>query len=258
MGHAVETNLVEFAEFRGRSRYMIHHDDGDLCWNECILQPGYANQVIRARLTQDNAKSRINQITDYFAKRGLPFSWTAGPPSSPYNIEEILKSSGFSRRTETPGMTFDLPDGFPPPDTNPLLRIERIMETSTLSECFNMAARGFDIPLNYFRFNVSLFAELGTTYRSPWRYYACYNNGVPVAMCSVFLGRDTAGIYGLTTLSEHRRSGIGTFMTQRVINEACEAGRFRIVLRSTPMAVNIYRRLGFKACGAFSDYVRNP
>ncbi len=137
-------------------------------------------------------------------------------------------------------------------------RMDRIRDRQALQACFALAHSGFNMPRRYFRFNADLFNELGADEQSPWRYFACRHQDRTVAMCSLFLGRDSAGIFGLTTRPGWRRRGIGTLMARMLLAEAYAAGRFRVVLRSTRAATALYARLGFSGCGMFRNYTWTP
>lgn len=254
----MESNLVEFSSFRGRSQYVICHEDEELFWSECTIRMGYANQVTRTRLLAHEAEPRIRKMIHHFRSRKLPFSWTTTPLSRPLQFGTLLRRSGFVRRTETPGMSLAMSRPPHPPPVSEAYRIERIRDRRTLYDCYLLAQSGFDMPRRYFRFNTDLFEELGKEEASPWRYFACRHHDRTVAMCSLFLGRDSAGIYGLTTLPAYRREGIGTLMTRMLLAEAYATGRCRVVLRSTRMAMNMYMRLGFCLCGVFRDYAWIP
>jgi GNAT superfamily N-acetyltransferase len=55
------------------------------------------------------------------------------------------------------------------------------------------------------------------------------------------------GLYWVSTIPEARRAGVAGRLTQHAISLARDAGRTRLVLQSSSMAVPLYLQLGFQA-----------
>lgn len=60
------------------------------------------------------------------------------------------------------------------------------------------------------------------------------------------LERLTGDIQSVFVMPEHRGSGLGTAMTQRLLAIADERGLRRVTVHSGPRAMSLYGRLGFK------------
>ncbi len=85
-------------------------------------------------------------------------------------------------------------------------------------------------------------------------YYLCTLNDRPVATSLLYLGGGVAGIYNVATLPDVRRQGIGRALTVAPLLYARTQG-YRIgVLQSSPMGLNLYRRLGFREYCTFQAY----
>jgi len=65
---------------------------------------------------------------------------------------------------------------------------------------------------------------------------------------------DTASIWGVYVKSTARGYGIGSKLTQLAIERAAELGKSRVVLGSSEMGLNVYRRIGFKETRALAVY----
>ncbi len=76
--------------------------------------------------------------------------------------------------------------------------------------------------------------------------FLAYYNGNPVASSLVLYKAGVAGIHMVTTLEEARGKGIGTTITFASLKEAKKLGYETAVLHSTEMALNMYKRMGFK------------
>jgi len=75
---------------------------------------------------------------------------------------------------------------------------------------------------------------------------------VPVSKVVLNLDTGAAGIYGVATKPEARGLGLARMLTLNTLHAARDAGHTLGVLHSTPMAVSLYERLGFRAIAPFS------
>jgi predicted acetyltransferase len=71
-------------------------------------------------------------------------------------------------------------------------------------------------------------------------------HGEPVAACSVVAGAGVAGLYQVATLPQARGHGLATAIGLTALREAHQRGHDTAVLHSTPLAVKVYRQLGFQ------------
>ena len=99
-------------------------------------------------------------------------------------------------------------------------------------------------------------ADLGPGQHPARRLYLGSLEREPVATALLFLGAGVAGgLYGVGTIPEARRQGIGRAMTVVPLLEARAMG-YRIgVLHTSPMGEGIYRRLGFREYCKLGRYV---
>ena len=75
-----------------------------------------------------------------------------------------------------------------------------------------------------------------------------------MAIASLLLHAGVAGIYGVATLPEARRQGIGAAMTRHVLQEAFVRDYRVAVLSPTQMGLNIYQQIGFTTMCRFTFY----
>lgn len=150
-------------------------------------------------------------------------------------------------------MTVDLralPESLPSPDG---LVIERITDAAELKER-HVWIRRLGGGKSLGALLVDLWSVHGIGPDATWQNYAALLHGMAVASASVLFAAGVAGIYGVMTVPEARRQGIGAALTLRALLDARERG-FRIgVLQSTKMGVGVYRRLGFETCFPYRIY----
>jgi predicted GNAT family acetyltransferase len=87
---------------------------------------------------------------------------------------------------------------------------------------------------------------------APVRLFVGYWEGEPVAAAEAFLGGGIGGVYGVATVSPHRRKGIGTALTAQAVREAFDAGCRLVALQASPQGLGVYARLGFREACQFA------
>ncbi len=76
--------------------------------------------------------------------------------------------------------------------------------------------------------------------------YIAWWNDQPVATSILMLAAGVAGIYGVVTIPEVRRKGIGARVTLRPLLDARAMGYQAGVLGASQMGFGVYRSLGFR------------
>lgn len=90
------------------------------------------------------------------------------------------------------------------------------------------------------------------------RYFAVEHGGRMVATSLVYLHDGFAGIYGVSTLPEHRRKGLGAHLTAEPLREAWKLGYRTGLLQASEMGAPVYARIGFRTHGHMTLLVRMP
>lgn len=87
-----------------------------------------------------------------------------------------------------------------------------------------------------------------SAYPAMRHYLGTYHDQV-VATGTLFIGRETAGIYDIVTQAEYRHRGIGSAMFAYLLNEARSYQRRYVVLQASADGMGIYLKAGFTPVG---------
>lgn len=252
----IEANMIEqfISLFAPSPRVEIHRDP-DVLWVVSDIPHRYLNRVLRAELSPEDVDARIDAILSHFTSRQLPMGWRIGPSTGPAGLAKHLTSRGLTPTEGTTGMAIDLSALDEDLPTPPELRIDPVRDDEALGHWVCLVATGFGYPAPVARVLFDIHAQTGFAQDLPWQLYICSLKGEPVAASRLFLEADVAGIYAVATLPRARRQGIGTAMTLTPLREARSMGYRLGVLHANPVALGLYRQLGFHEYCQFPLYV---
>lgn len=225
------------------------------------------NGVMRTRLpaesTPDEIDARIQATIAYFQSRSQPFIWTIWPGTSPATLAARLLAHGFHPAGHEPAMAVDLamlPDAV---STPPDLTIEHVHGQPKVDEHFKTLCRGFGFPDNMAAAVLGWASEIeahafGGEPDCAYTLYTAYLDGRPVATAELLLAAGVAGIYGVATLPEARRRGIGAAVTLAPLLRARALGYHAGILQASTKGFPVYERLGFRQTCAFAEFIWAP
>ncbi len=140
----------------------------------------------------------------------------------------------------------------------PGLTIDQVGDAETLKRFCYVAFSMFEWPGFAIDALLDYYVSVGLGAQSPRRYYMGWLKGEPVATSNLVLGAGVAGIYGVATIPDARRQGIGTAMTLTALREARALGYRVGVLftgeKGTP-PFRVYHRIGFREYCRLGHYV---
>lgn len=251
---AMETNVQDAWIYLGRGLGAEIHDEPDLMWFFSGIPFHLANGIVRAHFTPDPGEGILNERLKQLTSYGVPMAWLIGPSTRPTDLGSYLERRGWFPDDEAPGMALDLHTLDEQLSLPPHLTIERVTDTETLKTWLRILFVGSELPEEGLTLLLDVVSKHGFTDNAPVHYYLGMLDSRPVATSMLYQGGGVAGIYNVTTLPDARRLGIGSALTVAPLLDA-RAWGYRIgILQSTPMGLNLYRRLGFKEYCTFYAY----
>lgn len=252
---AAEANMVTHMSWvQGRTEGMKVMTDDQLTIIDSGLACDTFNFVCRARLKPDSMRERIDQVVTHFNSVNRPFSWWVGPADSPSTLGQALTKAGFEAAESEVAMAADL-GALNVAELSPHgLKIERVTTPKHISDFAMVNAVNWTPPDQ----NVIRFYETATPLlldpRSPLRIYVGYLGDEAVSTAELTVGGDVVGLYNIATLEAHRRKGIGSALTLRPLIDAREEGFKIAILQASADGLGVYKRLGFKETGQYTEY----
>lgn len=217
------------------------------------------NRVVRTQFgSPDDIPARIESTVAPYRERKLPLMWDVGPVTSPATLGEHLLAYGFSAGRTAAAMAVDLHaliENNTCPDD---VRIEQVTDLEMLEIFFEMLRVGYGMPDDIIEFIRAADQQAGIPNPANFRDYVVFQNDRPVGCSQLILSAGVAGIYGVATVPDARRQGIGSELTLFPLREAREMGYRVGVLHSTEMSYTMYSSLGFKQYGTISSYTWEP
>jgi GNAT superfamily N-acetyltransferase len=147
----------------------------------------------------------------------------------------------------------------PEDETTPVgVTIVPVADERALRDWIEVSGPSHDEPADMLQTHFAVPLDLGLGADLPLHRYVAYLDGQPVAKSALFLADGVAGVYDVATVPHARRRGLGAAMTLAPLRYARELGYRIAVLQSSPMAVDLYPRLGFQQVCTLSVYLFEP
>lgn len=244
---AIDANMAE--EVAAFGRYLPgaeFHEDEEARWYLTGLPSSLFNGVQLARFTEGDIDAKIEHFLQPFRERGLPVSWSVGPASRPASLGTSLQAHGLKQVHVETCMVADLHALRESFETPPNLRITVVENQQMLRAYAAVSMSGFGATPQDNKVYYDTYTAIGFGDNLPWRHYIGWLDEQPVAVSSLLLYAGVAGIYGVATLPEARRQGIGAAMTLAPLREARSRGYAIGALSPSEMGLRVYQRIGFQ------------
>jgi GNAT superfamily N-acetyltransferase len=252
--NAMEMNVHEAWLSFAHGLGAIVHDEPDLLW--FLSGPPFhlANGIVKAHFTADYLEDILDERLRLLTAEQVPMTWLIGPSTRPVDLGSHLEARGWVLEDVAPGMAIELQTLDETLYSPASLTIERVREEEGLRTWLRIMTIGSEMPEEGLTLLLELVSRHGFKDSTSVHYYLGVLDDKPVATSLLYLGGGVAGIYNVATLPEVRRQGIGSALTVAPLLQARHWG-YRIgTLQSTPMGLNLYRRLGFREYCTFQAY----
>jgi ribosomal protein S18 acetylase RimI-like enzyme len=253
----IEEAFVAHWSVIGRWSHGELHDEHGVLWFETPIKHLPYNAVIRTKIEGD-ADVVVAEVLERFRARGVEFFWLVHPSASPPDLAERIAANGLVRVEQATGMSLELAD-WEQPETPAEVVYREVVDADDLEAYQELTVEYWEVPEE----DALLVAEFQRQWgpgRAPGHRFLALVDDVPVGKGYLSLAGPpgVAAIYGMSTRPEARGRGVASGLTTVLLGKARERGCARVVLHSSDMAVDIYRRAGFVERCRFTVFATAP
>ncbi len=242
-----QLQMTFFARYLPSSNLIVHRDT--IVHRSTIPDHSY-NFAIATHFSEDKALRRVRDIMNYFIEQNLPFTWWVGHLDEPEHLGELIQSQGLQHKENRIGMSRPLEDS--PSIGNGDLDIRRVVNHRELKDFDRVYVEAGGSPdvfdLLYNQIPSILYQE-----GSPIELYTAYLNEEPVAIGSLCLYANAAGIYHIATVPQQSAEGVSD-MLDFLIGTAAQKG-YSLATTVTPEKdKELFIRKGFTENSVYRGY----
>lgn len=219
---------------------------GNLCAMNTGIDSADLNMVWNEKPLAASDSNDVGTVKKYFQNLSLPFWWWLFPSARSSESEETIKNCGFSRVTSIPSMAAELTTQSSRPSGNTAITIHTVTSPSDLAVWEDVSFGGFEFPTETRKQYTRFTGSFNLAANSPQKFFMAFYEGKPVGTSLLFLHKNMAGLYFITTLADFRKKGIGLNLTLATLHFAASAGARYATLQSSPDGFRIYQQAGFR------------
>ncbi len=219
----------------------------------------YLNGVTMTQLAHSDTAyidEKITQMLDFFSRRNMSTHWSVSPATHPVDLATHLQARGFAQVGMDMNMAIDVQIAKLSIRSHSELVIKEITDLETLNTQRDISKIGFDSTTEGAQTYYESYAANGFGEGKPWHHYIALLSNTPVGIASLLLHAGIAGIYGVVTLPETRKQGVGTALTLHAMQEARALGYRIAILSPSHMGLHMYRTIGFQEVGMTYHYLK--
>ncbi|MEP0777596.1 GNAT family N-acetyltransferase [Microcoleus sp. ZQ-A2] len=220
-----------------------------------LVNSGYKtdtfNLVISKKFDSEDGRRIIAEVCEEFNSARLPAAWWTCEEFRDVYVSSTLEEHGFIEDEVDMGMVAnldDLPQNIQYP---PELKFRIAKSFEGISEFGKIIASLFEQPDDFVMSFYQRVGELDDLENRPLKLFLGYVDNKPVCTSSIFLLRQTASLFDISTLQEFRSRGYGSAITHYTLSYAKKLGAHFATLQAAPDGLNIYKRMGFKEACTF-------
>jgi len=249
----LEENLWDMWSCFGRGDGCTLVDRPDLLRFETPIPYIPYNSVLRFR-GDERTDGVIDEVIAAYRSRDVPLMWVVHPTARPGDLGARLEARGLVEAEVCPGMVARLSDVPPPRPFPGGVQVEQLGPAAR-TEFVELVAWRYSYPRSAAEPLLSIMEARGFGQPGcPTKAWVARIDGRIVSKVVLHVAAGVAGLYGVATRSEARGLGLAYNLTALAFEHARQHGYTTAVLHSTPMAVNLYRELGFRHVADFRLY----
>ena len=191
--------------------------------------------------------NQIADITDFFNKHNVQWSWVITPYTKPANLDKILYSHAFKLTDTVITMAYDLKAL----NSEPLLHnclIKEVTDVKGMTDWAIVVNEAFgateDNKMDY----RDAFMKIPFSGNNAFHHYVVYVDNQPVSTGTLSLSKYGARIDNVGTRINYLRKGFGSAITQYIMHAAKRLGYEYCYLDASDEGIIMYKKLGFTEC----------
>lgn len=207
-----------------------------------VANEAYGSYISFFDLNENNASQHIRQEVDYFRQLERNFEWKTYSSDKPSNIGELLLEHDFQEAESESFMILDLCSA------NPIIGNQSFSEVSDSKGIRDAIRVQEQVWGGDFEWQYQYLLNLKTESPESVSIYVVYANGVPVTSAWITFNGDSpfAGIWGGSTVKEHRGNGYYSMLLNQRILDAKSRGKRYLIIDASEMSRPIVEKYGFK------------
>lgn len=211
------------------------------------------NHAADINVNEDEAENLLNKVTQHYLSKAVPFvCFRVSPLTRPKSFTSFLENHGFERKMDNSVMVFKRKKV--ENKLKPGLTVKEISESEI--DIFNkLLLRIFEMPIEWKEGFSRLWLE---RIRKRGQCYLACVHGKPVGTCFLLSSIKTGGVFGVGTLKEYRRRGIGTTLTLHAVMDSINEGNDLHTLQAEKggYVERLYKKIGFEIDHIISYFVK--
>lgn len=215
------------------------------------------NGVFKFSVEETEADVEIDALMNHYEKRGVDHLWVIHPTASPTDLDERLNRRGFREAENCTGMIAG-PEELKGSDTLPDGLVIHEVGAEHKDVVMEMVASRWQVPseavMHLHAFYQMICSPTGGGTMRGW---LALLDGHPVGKAFTHRNNGVIGLYGVATKPEARGKGVAAALCLRALRESVMSNDDLLVLHSSPMAENLYCRMGFRPVAPFRIFARD-
>ena len=247
-----------WSRFCGAWRRGVLHERAGLTWFATPIRHLPNNGVIRTRMDALD-EALVGDVLAGYRERGVQCFWALHTLSTPAGLREVLIAQGLAQVEAMTCMALDL-GGWSAPSLPDGVVIEEVRDEEGLGTYTELTLGYWEIPAEDAALVAQLHGDYGPRPDFGVRYLARVDGDVigKGFLCLDAGAPGLGAIYGMSVRPPARGRGVAGALTTTMLARAREEGHRRMVLHASEVAVGVYARAGFAACGELDVYATAP